>query len=206
MHLSARCTESRVRDWRRLVMGCSLLILLGACAAPRAPENGAMKAPQTSDKSSMSHFQRGLAAMEEGAYALAERSFLQVVENDPALPGAYCNLALIQFNRERYADASEFVQQAIAVNPRMAEAYNLRAQIAVRQGAIKQAESDYLKALEIEPGYVSVYYNLALLYDIYYQDVTRAVEYYEAYLSRLAEPDEALFAWVRRLKGTLGNG
>jgi len=64
---------------------------------------------------------------------------------------------------------------------------------------------DYLKAIEIKPAYANAQYNLALLYDIYLQEIELAIKHYEIYTSLLKKPDEATQEWINHLKGTLKN-
>ncbi len=87
-----------------------------------------------------------------------------------------------------------------------APAYNLRAQLQLKKGAIKQAQQDYLKAIELYPDYTIAHYNLALLYDIFLQEIALAIEHYSIYLSLLDKEDENTRDWINHLKNTLKNG
>ena len=98
------------------------------------------------------------------------------------------------------------VQKALQLNPAYAQAYNLRAQLNLSDGRISDARSDYLSALQYRPDYAIAEYNLALLYDVYYQDIAEAIRHYETYLSLIGQQDETTLEWVRHLRGTLGNG
>ena len=69
-----------------------------------------------------------------------------------------------------------------------------------------EAKNDYLKAIQLKPDYINAQYNLALLYDIYLQDIKSAIQHYEIYLSLIDKPDEPTLEWVNHLKGTLKNG
>ncbi len=74
------------------------------------------------------------------------------------------------------------------------------------KGKINDAKKDYIKAIELKPDYINAHYNLALLYDIYLQEITLAIKHYETYLSLLKKTDEATQEWVNHLRGTLANG
>ncbi|MFV9615434.1 MAG: tetratricopeptide repeat protein, partial [Gammaproteobacteria bacterium] len=82
----------------------------------------------------------------------------------------------------------------------------LRGQLFVTKRKIHDAKKDYEKAIELKPDYSNAHYNLALLYDIYLQEMALAIKHYETYLSLIKKPDEATQEWVNHLKGVLANG
>ncbi|MCP3669417.1 MAG: tetratricopeptide repeat protein, partial [Gammaproteobacteria bacterium] len=112
----------------------------------------------------------------------------------------------IDYQQKKYERSFKQINKAIELNPLQAQSYHLRAQIQLQNGEIKQARSDYQKALELDPAYLNAHYNLALLYDIYLQEIALAIEHYSIYLSLLGEKDEAMQDWINHLKGTLENG
>ncbi len=148
----------------------------------------------------------GLIALSNNDASKAERIFNDLLEDQPELAGPYTNLALIQFKKNNYALALELVNKALQRNSEQAQAYQLRAQIFVTKGRINDAKKDYIKAIELKPGYINAHYNLALLYDIYLQEITLAIKHYETYLSLSKKPDEATQEWVNHLRGALANG
>ena len=151
-------------------------------------------------------FKKGLSAMKEGEYSEAERFFREFIRKNPKLAGAYTNLALIYYDRDEFERSLKLVNRAIELNPEQSQALNLRAQLMIEKGEIHKARSDYLRAVELNPGYLNAQYNLALLYDIYLQDIKRAIQHYEIYLSLLNQPDEPTSEWIEQLKRTLKNG
>ena len=151
-------------------------------------------------------FREAITALEENELSKAQRLFTTFIRQNPKLSGAYINLALIHFKQKKYSRSIELINKAIKLNPDQAPAYNLRAQINIQNGKIKDAKSDYLKAIRINPEYVNAQYNLALLYDIYLQEIELAIKHYEIYQSLIKRPDEANQEWITHLKGTLKNG
>lgn len=66
-------------------------------------------------------------------------------------------------------------------------------------GRYKMAESEYLKALAIDPAYADVHYNLGVLYDTQLADRGRAISHFTAYVELQPNaPDSALVRlWMR---------
>lgn len=151
-------------------------------------------------------YQEGLTALENNEDGKAESIFLDLTRSQPYMAGPYCNLALIQYKKGQYEESLKTIDRAITLSDKIAQAYNLRAQIHIRNGKIKEAESDYLKALELDQNYANAHYNIALLYDIYYQEIPKAISHYEKYLALLGRPDKATSDWINHLKGSLKRG
>ncbi len=84
----------------------------------------------------------------------------------------------------------------------MAEVHNVLGLLAVEQKAFKKAETEYLLAVTLDKKLASAHYNLALLYDIYFQDIDKAYQSYQTYLS-LNPNDSKTRDWVDQLKYSL---
>lgn len=151
-------------------------------------------------------YQQGLYALGSRDYDNAKIIFAQFIEKHPAMAGAYVNLALIAYREEDFQGTENLVTQAIGLNPSQAQAYHLRAQLHLKNGDIKKARGDYIEAITIKPDYTNAHYNLALLYDIYLQDIEQAIEQYSIYLSLLGKEDEATKDWIDHLRRTINNG
>lgn len=184
------------------------ITLLSACA--QAPEKQSASTPQTRtiENNSIStadreKYKSGLIALNNNDDATAERIFNDFVQDTPELAGPYTNLALIYFKKKEYDQSLELVNKALLRNPEQAQAYQLRGQIFLAKRKINDAKKDYIKAIELKPDYINAHYNLALLYDIYLQEIALAIKHYEIYLSLIKEPDEATQEWVNHLKGAL---
>jgi tetratricopeptide (TPR) repeat protein len=153
-----------------------------------------------------SQYQAGVDAMKNGEHSKAQRIFREFIRNNPKLAGAYTNLALIHFEKEENERSLKLVARAIELNSQQPQAFNLRAQLLIKKGKINQAKEDYLSAIQLKPDYANAQYNLALLYDIYLQELAFAIKHYEIYLSLINYPDEPTQEWVDQLKRTLANG
>lgn len=151
-------------------------------------------------------YQQGLDALGIRDYDNAKIIFTQFIDKYPDMAGAYVNLALIAYREENSQATESLVTQAISLNPSQAQAYHLRAQLHLENGDIKKAQDDYIEAITIKPDYRIAHYNLALLYDIYLQDIEQAIEQYSIYLSLPGKEDEATKNWIDHLRGTINNG
>ena len=151
-------------------------------------------------------YKRGLIALHNNEDDDAEKIFNNFIKNNSKLAGAYTNLALLHFKKKEYKHSLKLVNQALLKNPKQAQAYQLRAQIFVNIGKIHDAKKDYIQAIKLKPDYINAQYNLALLYDIYLQEIALAIKHYEIYLSLIKKPDDTTKEWVNHLKETLANG
>ena len=61
-------------------------------------------------------------------------------------------------------EAIDLCQKAVTINPSIPEAHNALGAALAYQGRPSEAESEFLKALEIKPDYQEAHYNLALMY------------------------------------------
>jgi len=191
-----------------------ILLLLTSCA--QAPKVEITKPPPVqpiteADADGISlddeqEYQQGIEAIRVRDYVRAKSIFKHFIRKNPALSGAYVNLALIEFRQGNYREAERLSGMAIERNPDQAFAYNLRAQLHLKKGEIHKARINYLKAINVNPAYANAHYNLALLYDIYLQEIALAIEHYSIYLSLLDKEDELTREWIDHLNSTLDNG
>ncbi len=185
-------------------------MLLSACANQSVTSSSnegttvdgkASKADSTQDQAYLS----AIEMLESGDLDQAKVQFESFRSTFPEKAGVYANLALIEYKQENYDAAMEMISQAIKLKPDFAEAYQLRGLIYQQRGKIHPAKEDFQLAIKIRPDYANAQYNLALLYDIYLQEIALAVEHYEQYLALSSEPDKKTREWVKHLKGVLGN-
>lgn len=201
-------TKAAMKDSFYIIEFTIMLIVLASCASTgsgtiettKVTADSPVTSVQISDND-REKFKAGLGAMDSNDFTTAERIFSELIEKQPYMAGPYCNNALIFLKKLDYQKSLDTINQAITLNNGIAQAYNIRAQALVATGKIKEAESDYLKAIELDPAYTYAHYNLALLYDIYYQDIGKAIQHYEKYLSLLEQPDKATKDWIAHLKG-----
>ena len=77
----------------------------------------------------------------------------------------YYQQALTHLDCEEYLEAIVYLNQAIAINPNLAEAYKSRGFVYDNLGKSKKAIADYTKAIEINPQLTYGYNNRGIAYD-----------------------------------------
>jgi len=185
------------------------LLLLGGCAA-QVPQT----ATHTADKTATSISTQASVEADIATYANAlhdikveqlprARTALEtLVDKHPELAGPWANLALIDIKQNHLEKAREHLNKALDRDANLAQAYNLLGYIDKKQGKISQAMDDYSKAIAKKPDYALAHYNLALLYDIYLQDIPNAVKHYKRYLDLTGNQDQKTAEWVRELQSS----
>jgi tetratricopeptide (TPR) repeat protein len=187
------------------------LIALSSCTNDTYRESASGPEPAVStgksvSKSDRNAYRKALTALNNKDLDEAERLFDQFIHNKPKLAGGYSNLALIYLQENDLDKSLELVNKALELNTDQTQALNLRAQLYIKYGKIDEAKKDYLKAVKIKPSYINAQYNLALLYDVYLQEIALAIKHYKIYLSLIKKPDTITQDWVTHLEGTLKNG
>lgn len=187
-----------------------IFVVLSSCAQNTPKPSASDPKPdsaqaQSASKADRDAYRKALTALNNLELDKAQRLFSQFIRNNPKLAGGYSNLALIHFKKNELDKSLKQVTRALELNPDQAQALNIRAQLYTKNGKIHEAKEDYLKAIKIKPNYTNAHYNLALLYDIYLQELALAVKHYKIYLSLLKEPDTLTQDWVIHLEGTLKN-
>jgi len=191
-----------------------LSIFLGGCASgpsktPSAPP--IVKKKDTNEQTPsienlVTLYQDALTELSNNDFKIAEEYFLKVTKKHPDFAGPWANLALIYIKQGLYEKAEKHIQKSLTKNPKMAQALNMAGFIEEQKGNINKAKNYYEKSIEKNPGYTLAHYNLALLYDIYLQNIPEAIKHYQQYLSLLNDEDEEIENWVEELKFSLTNG
>lgn len=188
-----------------LITGCVAAILLSGCATAPTPE----KAGRTTGVITMltsteaKNYEKALTSIQEGEPEKAVARLKKLASANPQHPGLWINLAVACYKTGDLQQATDAVTQATALNDKVPELKNLAGLIAVDQGQYTLAETNYLEAIKLKESYADAQYNLALLYDIFYQDIAKALIHYERYLAVINDGDPATKNWTAELKRTL---
>lgn len=180
-----------------------MLFLAGCVSAP--PSSTGIS--QATNKSGLnekyrSEYLRALNALEEKNYMPASVTLNKVMADNPGFVEGWANLALAQLHAGDIQAAKQSVNNALQLD-QQAGLYNLAGLVAAEDGAYKTAEQHYARAIQINPNLANAHYNLALLNDIYYQNITKAIQHYERYLALINDADPDTEAWVQELKRNL---
>lgn len=110
------------------------------------------------------HNDEGLAAIENGEFDRAEKSFRAALEADLFYPSAHNNLGLVLMRQGRiYESAWEF-QYAARLMPKSVEPRHNLGTLMERAGQLDKAEQYYEEALAISPDDIEVMGHLARVY------------------------------------------
>jgi len=148
-------------------------------------------------------YRKGITALYKNQLEEAEMLFLKIIKLQPDLAGPWTNLGLVYMKQGHLDKAMKNANTALEKNPKMAQAHNLLGYIETKKGHILEARDHYIKAITFKQDYALAHYNLALLYDTYFQDLAKAIEQYEAYLKLVEHKDKSTADWVEELKRNL---
>lgn len=148
-------------------------------------------------------YRQAITALNNNDLDEAEKLLKDFQQQKPGLAGPLANLGLVFYKRGNTEQAEKYLDQAIQLNDKQAQALNLKGEIAYRRGQVTQAEDYYKKALDAKDDYANAHYNIALLYDVYLQDIAKAVVHYRRYLELSDKPDQNTKDWLEQLENSL---
>lgn len=111
----------------------------------------------------LSPFEEALLLHERGDEKAAEL-YRDAIEEGDNVADAYCNLGIIELERERVPKALDCFTLALKHEPRHVEAHYDLANLYFDSGELRLARLHYESAAELEPSFSPLYYNLALVY------------------------------------------
>lgn len=188
---------------------CGLLLLLTGCAATTPVQT--KSEPQPSNKQNevdkdIATYALAITDMKNGDLDSARALLKRLSGKHPDLAGPWANLALIDIKEKHLGKAKIDLQKAIKSDPTMPQAYNMMGYIDKQQGKIMLAIKEYQQSIALKPDYAMAHYNLALLYDIYLQNVPKAVAHYKRYLALTDDKDQRTVDWVKELESSMKQG
>jgi len=194
-----------MRSAERAIVTIAAWLLLGLAGCATAPSPpGAPAVPRVAEPPVSAAVQRefadALRAMKLGHYPEAERTLLGLTRAHPELSGPYANLGIVYFHQGKLPDATEALKRAIDINPARAAYYNELGVVYRQSGKFDQAREAYGKALRIDPNYTAAHLNLGILYDLYLQDLGKALQHYERYQALTSSADAQVAKWIIDLK------
>ncbi|WP_170252851.1 tetratricopeptide repeat protein [Colwellia echini] len=180
------------------------IITLTSCSNTSSNNNSTHDAQSTnSSAQDLQLYEDAIVALNNNELDRAKKLFITMSERQPNMAGSWTNLALISIKQGNLAQANTYIKTALNKNPNMPQALNLAGYLAQKAGKIKLAESYYLQAINVKANYGLAHYNVALLYDVYLQNIPLAVEHYQRYLTLNEQKDEATANWLEGLKATM---
>ena len=156
--------------------------------------------PFDQSESERNQYKKAISFLNKNDNDTAKEIFLTFKSERPELAGPYANLAIIALKNNKHDEALDLVKIALTKNPNLPQALNLLAYFEQLNGDVRSAEKHYKEAIKNKNDYAIAHYNIALLYDVYLQDVERAIPYYEQYMKLINNNDKNTADWLEQLK------
>ncbi|WP_188151033.1 tetratricopeptide repeat protein [Teredinibacter waterburyi] len=187
-------------------------LLLQACGGGVKPEKSGISIEPTATANpvpagrlagkELETYLQSLKLIENEEFQAAEKLLLKLSKRNAGVAGVWANLAVCNYQQGQLDAAEAHAKKAAALKSD-AEIHNLLGLIAVDQKHFATAETHYKTALTLKPKFANAHYNLALLYDVYYQDIPAAYSHYKQYLGLIDFEDEDTKNWVEQLSYSL---
>ena len=193
---------------KRLSFPPALSTLLAACTPAIQSDRAAKTESMQTDTASITESERNdyrnaITALNSNNLDLAENILKEILHARQDLAGPWANLGLVYLKKNNIPEASKALQHALQLNPKQAYALNLMGLIEYNQGNVKKAIEYYEAAILNKQDYANAHYNLALVYDIFYQDIPKAVEHYQRYTELTNHQDKETEVWLQQLSSSL---
>ncbi len=187
---------NRTTPLRNILLALTSSVLLTACLAT-TPEkkNNTPVTPQA-----QATYQQAVIAMKAGKTKRAFRLFNSLSKKYPGFAGPQLNIGLMHLRKNRLKKAEAAFKRAIHINRDNAVGHNLLGVVYRRSGKFIEAKDAYEKALSKNSKYANAHLNLGILYDLYMDDLKRALHHYKQYQKFSARADTKVANWILDLQ------
>jgi len=151
-----------------------------------------------------SDFDRALRLLAEEDYERGIALLEEVTAAAPDATSAHIDLGIAYARVGRFEDAEASIAKALELNPRHPVAHNEMGIVYRKTGRFDAARKSYEAALGAHPDFHFARRNLAILCDLYLEDLACALEHYEIY-TRAVPDDEKAAIWIADLRNRAGN-
>ena len=141
-------------------------------------------------------YQSGVTAFKAKKYKHAIKQFSSIIKQYPQSTLAHTNLGLIYLHQNNLKLADSHFSTSLELTPANPIAHNHKGIIYRQQGEFDKALTSYQLAIRYKPDYANAHLNLAILYDIYLQDVSLALQHYRHYQLLTKDSDKLVAKWI----------
>ena len=145
-------------------------------------------------------YERSIQLAKSGQDKEALEQFSLMTRQHPDIAVGYTNVGLLQLKNGNLELATQAFNQAIILDPRDKLAFNHLGVAQRQQGEFKKAHQSYQQALKIDDNYADAHLNLGILYDIYLQELSLALQHYQRFQSLTESNDKIVDKWIVDLK------
>lgn len=128
----------------------------------------------------------------------------KLAEQSPNFSGPVVNQGVILLRQKKYAEAEKLFQKGVEINPKSPYAFNMLGLSLRELGKFADAKAAYETALTLDPNYAKAHFNLAVLADLYMQDLPLALAHYQRYQGLQSKSDVAVGNWIVDLQKRTG--
>ncbi|WP_232522396.1 tetratricopeptide repeat protein [Marinimicrobium alkaliphilum] len=179
------------------------LLLTGIGCTQTAPSGNAKQTDVKTGTLSDTQQHRYLSALNQAMHGHAQQAtetLHRLSEEQPEHAGIWLNLTSLYLQQGAAEQARAMLIRAKALAPDSAMIKNLQGTLALTEDDPEKAQNYFREALARDAKLAEAHYNLALVYDTYYQDIASAITHYQAYLDLLPEDDERTRRWLQTLE------
>jgi tetratricopeptide (TPR) repeat protein len=169
---------------------------------PRAKKSARKAVPLP--KSAKAAYDRAIWSAQAGRNDEAISLFKQMTQQYPDTAIGYTNLGLLYLNKGETESAQNALEQSLALDPSDALAYNHLGVAYREQGKFTESQTAYLQAIKLDAAYSDAYLNLGILYDLYLQQLAKALQQYKRYQELNGGTDQTVAKWIVDLERRAG--
>jgi tetratricopeptide (TPR) repeat protein len=191
-------------------------VLLSACGVPSTtvkPDSTEKTSPASGTAarkgtplpaSAKAAFDRALWSVKAGRDQEAIDLFRQMSKDNPDIAIVYTNLGLLYLKKGNMEAAQKALEQSISLDPGDALALNHLGVALREQGKFQESQTAYLRAIKLDEYYADAHLNLGILYDLYLQQLPRALQQYQRYQELTGGKDQTVAKWIVDLQRRAG--
>jgi Flp pilus assembly protein TadD len=186
-----------------VVAGCSAPAPKPPASAPTPPP--AAVTPEAPGKIVKTQFAQAISFMQSGQDKEASALFTNIIKLEPRLASPHTNLGILYYREGKAKEAETAFKQALQLDAKDYVAANYLGMIYRTEGRFSDAEASYKQALAAKPDYGYAHLNLAILYDLYLDNLPQALDHYREYQRLNGDTDKRLVGWLADLRQRMKN-